>query len=184
MTLGELLTSGYERVYDEIRKGDMIRTLVGISEADDKWIGATLEDMGASAKGVEIWRLPSPSLVEIVASLTDHTTDHDRPFTGQLHTHQGERGKTEIRGLRFRDLADCVAKAWIDAASHTVEDEEERDKLQQRADDGTLNYNDLYRLECGSIDPVALIQSVGIRVEKLMGIFPNVPPLTCEDSEQ
>jgi len=56
MTLGELLTSGYERVYDEIREGDMIRTLVGISEANDKWIGATLEDMGSAARGVEIWR--------------------------------------------------------------------------------------------------------------------------------
>lgn len=124
------------------------------------------------------------SLEEILSGLTDHTTDPARPFTGQPHTDQGERGKTEVRGLRFRDLADCIAKAWIDAAGHTIEDEAERDKLRERADDGTLNYNDLYRLGCGDVDPVALIQCASVRVEKFMGIYPNVPPLTLEDSDQ
>ena len=119
-------------------------------------------------------------ILDLIMSLSDDGTDPDRPFTGQPHTGGGERGKTEVKGIRFRDLADCVAKAWIDAAGHTVE-EELCDELRKRADDGTLNYNDLYTLQCGDIDPIALIQSVGCRVEKAMGIFPNVPKLTCED---
>jgi hypothetical protein len=123
------------------------------------------------------------SLDEILFNLTDHTTDINRPFTGQPHTDQGERGKTEVRGLRFRDLADCIAKAWIDAAGHTVEGKIEKE-LRDRAEDGTLNYNDLYRLQCGNIDPVALIQCVCVRVEKIMGIYPNVPPLTYESEKQ
>lgn len=116
-------------------------------------------------------------LSDLIMGLSDHTTDADRPFTGQPHTDNGERGKTEVQGIRFRDLADCVVKAWIDAAGHTIEDEALRDELRERADDGTLNYNDLYQLECGDIDPLALVQSVSVRVEKMMGIYPNVPPL-------
>lgn len=103
-----------------------------------------------------------PDLDETIAGLTDHTTCPQRPFSGQCHTDFGERGKTSVEGLRFRDLADCVAKAWIDAAGHTIEEEGVRDDLRNRADDGTLNYNDLYTLECGDVDPVALIQNISV----------------------
>lgn len=113
-------------------------------------------------------------LGDIISGTLDHTTDPDRPFTGQPHTVTGNRGKTEVRGIRFRDLADCVVKAWIDAAVHTIEDEALQDELRTRADDGTLNYNDLYRLgDLNEVDPIALMQNVSCRVEKAMGIFPN-----------
>ncbi len=111
----------------------------------------------------------------IVTGLSDHTTDPERPFTGQPHTVNGERGMTEVKGIRFRDLADCIVKAWIDAAGHTIQDETLRDELCRRSDDGTLNYNDVYKLECGDVDPLALMQNVCCRVEKAMGIYPNVP---------
>lgn len=120
-------------------------------------------------------------LEDLLIAVTDHTTDPDRPFTGQPHTVNGQRGKTEVKGIRFRDLADCVVKAWIDAAVHTIEDESLGDELRQRANDGTLNYNDIYQLECGDIDPLALMQNVCCRVEKAMGIFPNVPKLDCDN---
>lgn len=116
----------------------------------------------------------SGDLGDIIVSLSDHTTDPNRPFTGQPHTDQGERGKTEVKGIIFRDLADAICKAWIDAAVHTIEDEKLQDELRERANDGTLNYNDLYKLECGDIDPIALIQNVCCRVEKAMGIYPNI----------
>lgn len=123
-------------------------------------------------------------LGDLLMGLSDHTTDPDRPFTGQPHTDNGGRGKTEVTGIRFRDLADCVVKAWIDAASHTIEDEVLRDELIRRADDGTLNYNDVYKLECGGIDPLALMQNVCCRVEKAMGIYPNVPKLEFDDQSE
>ena len=113
----------------------------------------------------------------IIAGMSDHTTDSDRPFTGQSHTNNGERGKTEVTGIRFRDLADCVVKAWIDTANHTIEESELADELRRRANDGTLNYNDVFKLKCGDVDPLALVQNVSCRVEKAMGIYPNVPPL-------
>lgn len=117
----------------------------------------------------------------IIMGMSDHTTDPARPFTGQPHTDNGKRGQAEVRGIRFRDLADCVVKAWVDAAAHTVPDESKQDELRRRADDGTLNYNDLYALECGDIDPLALVRNVGCRVEMAMGIYPNVSPLACDD---
>lgn len=125
-------------------------------------------------------------LSDIVTALGDHTTDPDRPFTGQPHTDNGERGKTEVRGIRFRDLADCVIKALIDSASHTIEDKLLRDELVRRADDGTLNYNDVYKLRCGDVDPIALSQNITCRVEKAMGIFPNIrdrPPTTPNEGK-
>ncbi len=43
-------------------------------------------------------------LADIIQGLFDDTTDPDRPFTGQSHTSKGERGKTEVKSIRFRDL--------------------------------------------------------------------------------
>lgn len=102
--------------------------------------------------------------------MSDHTTDPDRPFTGRPHTHSGTRGKTEVKGIRFRDLADCVVKALVDVAGSTID---KVDEIRGRAEDGTLNHNDVYELDLSQIDPLALVQSVLCRVEKAMGIYPN-----------
>ncbi len=121
-----------------------------------------------------------PPLGDIISGLTDHTTDKDRPFTGQSHTHQGHRGKTIVEGIRFRDLADCVARAFVHAAGFTLDD---ADAMYGRAEDGTLNYNDLFDMDLSQMDPVALIQNVVCEVEKAMGIFPNVERLKAVKGE-
>jgi hypothetical protein len=105
----------------------------------------------------------------MLAGLTDELTHRDRPFTGQAHTETGERGKTEIKGIRFRDLADCIVCAFVDACPTRP------DEMRVRADDGTLNYNDIYELDLTGIDPLALVKNAGVRVEKMMGIYPNLP---------
>jgi len=106
-------------------------------------------------------------LNDLITNVTDHTTDPGRPFTGQAHTSQGHRGKTEVKDIRFRDLGDCIAKAFIDSVEST-------DEMRQRANDGTLNYNDLFELDLFDMDPSALINNVCSRVEKMMGIYPNI----------
>ena len=108
-------------------------------------------------------------LGDIISDLSDHTTDKARPFTGQSHTDQGERGKTEVRGIRFRDLADCAVRAFVDSCP------EAGDEMRNRRDDGTLNYNDLFTLDIEEMDPVAFIQNLTCQVEKTMAIFPNLP---------
>ena len=123
-------------------------------------------------------------LNDIIESMGDYTTDRDRPFTGQSHTDQGERGKTEVKGIRFRDLADCVARAIVDSTppdrdQDGLELDTEQNRrlaeLRPRVEDGTLNYNDLYRINWNDMSPVALIQNVCTRVEKEMDIYPNMP---------
>lgn len=119
------------------------------------------------------------ALEELITGLSDSLTNSDRPFTGQPHTDQGERGKTEIKGICFRDLSDCVVKAMFDSLLFTLleEDESEYEKWHARVEDGTLNYNDTYMLDFSKIDPLALQQAISCRVEKAMGIFPNVPKI-------
>ena len=110
-------------------------------------------------------------LADLFESMNDHTTCPDRPFTSQPHSWNGERGKTEVRGIRFRDLDDCLVKALVDSAPDVS------DELRSRANDGTLNWNDLYDLDFSDVDPIAIVQNLGCRVEKVMGIYPNVPRL-------
>lgn len=109
--------------------------------------------------------------------LTNNPTHPERPFTGQPHTDQGERGKAEVCGLRFRDLADCAVRALADISLADVmrEDMGRADKIAQSIEDGTLNYNDLYDIVPEDIDPIALVQCITCRVEQFMGIFPNIP---------
>lgn len=113
------------------------------------------------------------TLSDIIESMSDHTTNPERPFTGQSHTEQGERGKTEVCGIRFRDLADCIVQAFIDAAGFSIKNKQLRDELYRRTGDGTLNYNDLYKLDLSQMDPLALITNTMCRVEERMGIYPN-----------
>lgn len=104
-------------------------------------------------------------LNEIIMSMYDHTTDPDRPFTGQPHTDQRERGKQEVTGLRMKDIADCIAIGMAQA-SHP-------NKAYELSKQGMLNYNDLYDINFSELDPVAIIQNAMCQIEKRMGIFPN-----------
>jgi len=101
--------------------------------------------------------------------LTDHTTNPSRPYDGQPWTDQGERGKQIVGGIRFRDLSDAVAKGFAYSTGEA--------KWNEKAENNTLNYSDLYKMDLSDIDPVAVIQNVCCEVEKMMGIYPNVPPL-------
>ena len=115
------------------------------------------------------------TLTDLIESMSDYTTDPERPFTGQNHTEQGERGKSEIHGICFRDLADCIVKAFVNSAAFTIKDNQLRNELYCRVEDGTLNYNDLYKLDLSEMDPLALMQNTVCHVEKIMGIYPNLP---------
>jgi hypothetical protein len=44
------------------------------------------------------------------------TLVRDRPYDGQSHTDTGERGKTEVKGITFRDLRDCFIRGAFHAS--------------------------------------------------------------------
>ena len=91
--------------------------------------------------------------------------DRDRPYGGQPHTFDGQRGRTEVKGITFRDLYDCFVRACYDASGLPVEQWS-----------GTV-----YDLPWDDMDIVAVMQNLSCWVERYMGIYPNVPRLEATD---
>lgn len=98
-----------------------------------------------------------------------------RPYNGQPHTDTGLRGATEVKGVTLRDLRDCFIRAFF-LASHHIHPHlyDEADK----GDGAALCESDLFGWDLNQIDPVAVLQNFTCEVERIMGIFPNIPPLT------
>ena len=104
----------------------------------------------------------------------EHSMRRDRPYNGHLHTDTGARGATEVKGLTFRDLRDCYIRAFFLAAHH-VKPAHYEEAL--KGENAALCENDLYGWDLNALDPVAVFQNFSCEVERLMGIYPNVPPL-------
>lgn len=97
----------------------------------------------------------------------------NRPYNGQPHTDAGVRGETLVAGLTMRDIVDCYVMAVFDSSHHLNKGE-----FYEKAQNGTWEKNDLFKLDdFNLIDPVAISQNLTCRIEKMMGIFPNVPEL-------
>jgi hypothetical protein len=95
-----------------------------------------------------------------------------RPYEGQPHTDYGERGKTEIHGITFRDLRDCFIRACcLSAHPHRLYEE------ALKGEHALLAESDIYDLPWADLDVVAVAQNLSCEIEKLMGIYPNVPAL-------
>jgi hypothetical protein len=82
----------------------------------------------------------------------------DRPYNGQPHTDTGERGRTEVTGLTFRDLRDCYIRAQF---------------LSSGLPPGEWP-NSVHELP--DRDPLAVFQNMACEIERKMGIFPNCSP--------
>jgi len=110
----------------------------------------------------------------------DHNMKRDRPYDGQPHTSTGKRGATEIKGITFRDLRDCFVRAvLLSTGGQTIDGvnmlpfyEEAR-----KGENAVLCENDLYGFNLDKLDPIAVCQNLCCEIEKIMGIFPNVPDL-------
>lgn len=95
-----------------------------------------------------------------------YSLERTRAYDGQAHTHLGERGKEQINGLTMRDVADCIVLGFLDAAGMERE---------------SPIHDDIYTINLNDIDPGAVIQNTMSHIEKMMGIFPNVPELKSEE---
>lgn len=92
----------------------------------------------------------------------------DRPYDGQPHTDDGIRGKTEVRGLTMRDIRDCYIRACFESSGLP------RERWPRT----------IYELPWHEMDPMAIAQNLTCEIEMRMGIFPNVPPLKTETTEE
>ena len=114
--------------------------------------------------------------IEHDLGFNEHNMRRDRPYNGQPQTMTGERGATEIRGVTFRDLRDCFVRAML-LSSHGISPAGLYDEAT-KGEAAALCENDLYGWDLNQLDPMAVAQNLACEVEKVMGIYPNVPALT------
>lgn len=96
-------------------------------------------------------------------------SDRNRPYTGQMHTTYGERGKRLVEGLTMRDIADCYVMGVLLSSYPAPE--------YHKVEAGTWDRSDLYKIDLSKIDLGAVQQNMGCCIEKMMGIYPNVPAI-------
>lgn len=111
----------------------------------------------------------------------DHNMQRDRPYNGQPHTDTGIRGATEVKGVTFRDLRDCYIRARCLAMGANCPENMPYYNEAEKGVNAALCENDLYKLK-GDADEMAVFQNFSCEVEKLMGIYPNVPRLQPKDA--
>lgn len=118
--------------------------------------------------------------IEHDLGFNDHNMRRDRPYNGQPHTSTGERGRTEIKGVTFRDLRDCFVRAvLLSAGGQEIKGVNLRPRYDEagKGEGAVLCENDLYGFDLDKLDPVAIVQNLCCEVERIMGIYPNVPEL-------
>lgn len=96
----------------------------------------------------------------------------DRPYNGQSHTDQGERGKQEVHGITMRDVRDCMIMGMFQAAEYLWEDDPDQ-KYRHT----------LYDLPWDDIDIGAALNNAICEIENRMGIWPNLPGYTPRPRE-
>lgn len=106
----------------------------------------------------------------------EHNMRRDRPYNGQPHTDTGERGRTEVKGITFRDLRDCYVRAYCLAMGAAHQDNMPFYNEAEKGENAVLCEEDIYKLK-GEPDQMAVCQNFCCEVERIMGIYPNVPKL-------
>lgn len=108
--------------------------------------------------------------IEEVGQTNNSNMSRDRPYDGQSHTDLGERGRQEVHGVTMRDLRDCYIRAIaLSSGEGFLYSEANKGEAAQ------ITENDIYAIDFNSIDPIAIQQNLGCEVERMMGIFPNLP---------
>lgn len=132
-------------------------------------------------------------------SNSDHSNDRNRPYNGQPWTDDGERGKTEVKGLTMRDIKDCIIKGFLEAGAEDdylnkdfekcwdystdppkptpflLEMQAQGKYVSTKVATGNWRPQDTLNLPLDKMDPLAIAQCIGTEIEKMMGIFPNIP---------
>lgn len=119
----------------------------------------------------------------------DHNMRRDRPYNGQPHTDTGIRGATEISGITFRDLRDCFIRAiLLSTGGEYWPEKDKKDRMKALYDEASKGENavlcedDIFGFDLDRLDPIAVCQNLTCEVERLMGIYPNVPELKAKDT--
>jgi hypothetical protein len=94
---------------------------------------------------------------------TQFNLDRSRLYDGPPHMVHGDRGRQMVEGLTVRDVHDAFVRAVFLATGLNEE---------ERREDGIA---DLYDIDFSELDPGAIGQSLMCELERMMGIYPNIP---------
>jgi hypothetical protein len=86
----------------------------------------------------------------------DQVLNRNRPYNGQQHTGDGERGKQQVVGLTMRDIRDCLILAFYDSSGLSNPPKSVED------------------LPLHEMSLEAISQNMTCWIERYMGIFPNI----------
>lgn len=103
----------------------------------------------------------------------------DRPYDGQRHTDSGIRGKTLVEGLTFRDIRDCFIRGYVSSLDFELEGNRKLINEGMKGEKAKLDENSLFQGK-GFVDLLAVAQNMACEMEKMMGIYPNVPTLRSD----
>lgn len=97
----------------------------------------------------------------------------------QPHTILGQRGQ-QVMTLKEIQIAECFLRGMLDGATYYNLDES--GELTKAIPTENLEYHHLIDLIfkvkwLKDFDPVAIVQCAGCHLEKVLGIFPNIPKL-------
>jgi hypothetical protein len=109
-------------------------------------------------------------------NIIKHTMHEPQP-----HTDAGKRGEHIVNGITIRQIAECVLRGMLDGGTLYHDQDNAIDTIH-------LGYHQLidliYEVEwIDNFDPVAIQQNVSCHIEKVLRIYPNVPPLTANGVE-
>jgi hypothetical protein len=110
--------------------------------------------------------------IDAELGLSDCDMHRDRAYQGQDHSWTGARGQFEVSNVSFRDLRDAFIRGSFMCAYNQSPELYHEANL---GEEGLICSNDLYTINLGEIDPMAIFQNMACEIEKMMGIYPNIP---------
>lgn len=125
--------------------------------------------------GDEGWEKELRFCLSTLDSSSDYRNDRERPYNGQPHTDEGERGKQLVAGLTMRDIRDCFVKGLLRCCGT------DQPGLYEKVGKNTWRTMDVFKIDLSKLDPLAVSQAMNCEIEKMMGIFPNCKPIDIDE---
>lgn len=114
-------------------------------------------------------------MIDATMGSSAERNDRTRPYDGQPQTVDGKRGSELVAGLTMRDVRDCFVKGVLRSTGET-----EHNSLVTK---DVWKATDVYTVDATQLDMLAVSQNMLVEMERMMGIYPNVPPLRSTTPE-
>lgn len=108
------------------------------------------------------------------------TMQRGRPYADSLHTVHGVRGSTLVQHMTIRDIHDCYLRAIVLSSGGACGEAVYNEAC--KGESGNLSDADIFAAWSVRLDPFAVGQNLMCEIERLMGIFPNIPRIIINNT--